>query len=93
MSCIGAVGATLYRQRMAKAKINPPENSVTDLNYQRDCQLALEPSLTKLLDMASDAGWDLHQATYAVMILAAANLRNQATPQESSEEQDSTQGN
>lgn len=78
---------------MAKAKINPPENSLTDLNYQRDCQLALEPSLTKLLDLARDAGWDLHQATYAVMILAAANLKNQDSTQEASEEQDSTQGN
>ena len=76
---------------MAKAKINPPENSTTDLNYQRDCQLALEPSLTKLLDMARDSGWDLHQATYAVMILAAANLRNQASPTEASEDSDSTQ--
>jgi hypothetical protein len=75
---------------MAKAKINRPENSVTHLNYQRDCQLALEPSLTKLLDMAKDAGWDLHQATYAVMILAAANLRNQASQPETSEEQHST---
>lgn len=77
---------------MAKAKINSPENAVTHLNYQRDCQLALEPSLTKLLDMANDAGWDLHQATYAVMILAAANLKNQASPTEASEEPDSTQG-
>ena len=77
---------------MAKAKINPPENPVTHLNYQRDCQLALEPSLTKLLDMARDAGWDIHQATYAVMILAAANLKNQASPTEASKDSDSTQG-
>jgi hypothetical protein len=67
---------------MARAKINPPEHPISHLNYQRSCQLALEPSLTKLLDLAKDAGWDLHQATYAVMILAATNLRNQAPPQE-----------
>ena len=78
---------------MAKAKINPPDHPVTHLNYQRDCQLALEPSLTKLLDMAKQAGWDLHQATYAVMILAAANLKNQASPDETPEEQAPQDGN
>jgi hypothetical protein len=75
-------GTSLNRLRMAKAKINPPEHPISDLNYQRSCQLALEPSLTKLLDSATNAGWDLHQATYAVMILAATNLRNQAPSEE-----------
>jgi hypothetical protein len=74
---------------MAKAKINPPDQSVTHLDYQRDCQRALEPSLTKLLDLAQDAGWDLHQATYAVMILAAANLKNQASSEEAPEDSQS----
>ncbi len=73
---------------MAKAKINPPTRDVTELNYQRDCQLALEPSLTKLLEMAERAGWELHQATYAVMILAAEHLKTQSPPQETAEQQD-----
>lgn len=75
---------------MAKAKINPPDREVTHLNYQRDCQMALEPSLTKLLDMARDAGWDLHEATYAVMILAAANLRSQSVSDERPETPEET---
>jgi hypothetical protein len=71
---------------MARAKINPPEHPISHLNYQRSCQLALEPSLAKLLDLAKNAGWDLHQATYAVMILAATHLRNQAPCEEAPED-------
>ena len=70
---------------MAKAKINPPEHPISHLNYQRSCQLALEPSLAKLLDLAKNAGWDLHQATYAVMILAATHFKDQAPSEEAPE--------
>lgn len=56
---------------MAKAKINPPGHPVDDSRYQPECQFALEPSVTKLLQMAEQAGWDPRQAAYAVMMLAA----------------------
>lgn len=56
---------------MAKAKINPPQHPVGDSKYQAECQFALEPSVTKLLQLAEEAGWDAHQAAYAVMMLAA----------------------
>jgi hypothetical protein len=55
----------------AKAKINPPGHSIEDSRYQPECQFALEPSVTKLLQLAEQAGWDPHQAAYAVMMLAA----------------------
>ncbi|QPC87501.1 hypothetical protein GA830_12655 [Mesorhizobium sp. NBSH29] len=60
---------------MAKPRINSPDYPSTHVSYQRECQMALEPSLTKLLAMACDAGWDERQATYAVMILAADQMQ------------------
>lgn len=64
---------------MAKAKINPPNHPTTHVSYQRECQMALEPSLTTLLEMAEQAGWDASQASYAVMILAAERLKEHHT--------------
>lgn len=57
------------------AKINPPNHCATHVSYQRDCQLALEPSLTRLLEMAEEAGWDARQASYAIVMLAAERLK------------------
>lgn len=56
---------------MAKATINPPQHPVDDSRYQPECQFALEPSVTKLLQLAEEAGWDARQAAYAIMMLAA----------------------
>ncbi len=65
---------------MAKTpKINPPEQEPSDAQYQAHCQFALEPSVTKLLKMAQDAGWEPRQAAYAVMVLAANSVKTDET--------------
>jgi hypothetical protein len=62
---------------MAKAnRINPPSHALGDPQYQTHCQFALEPSVTKLLEMATAAGWDAAQVAYAIMMLAATNLKS-----------------
>lgn len=66
---------------MAKAKINPPQHPVEDSRYQPECQFALEPSVTKLLQMAEQAGWDTRQAAYAVMMLAAQAVTDPESPE------------
>ncbi|WP_157018689.1 hypothetical protein [Mesorhizobium xinjiangense] len=67
------------------AKINPPEQEPTDADYQAHCQFALEPSVTRLLKMAEDAGWEPRQAAYAIMVLAATSVRQDETRQDETE--------
>ncbi|MEI5679503.1 MULTISPECIES: hypothetical protein [unclassified Mesorhizobium] len=62
---------------MAKAnRINSPSHALGDPQYQTHCQFALEPSVIKLLEMATAAGWDAAQVSYAIMMLAATNLKS-----------------
>lgn len=73
--CKGS-GATLSGSGMASTnRINPPNHPVTHPGYQRDCQFALEPSVTKLLELAVAAGWDQNQAIDAVLVLAAERFK------------------
>ena len=53
--------------------IPPPSRAATDLNYEADLKVALEPILVELLDRAEAAGWDRRKAAYTVMFLAARN--------------------
>jgi hypothetical protein len=42
----------------------------------RNCSGRREPSVIKLLEMATAAGWDAAQVSYAIMMLAATNLKS-----------------
>lgn len=69
-------GVTLSGPGMASTnRINPPNQSVSHPGYQRDCQFALEPSVTKLLDLAVAAGWDQEHVIDAVLVLVASRLK------------------
>jgi hypothetical protein len=59
----------------SKNRINPPDHPLTHPDYQRDCQFALEPSVTKLLELAVAAGWDRNHVIDAVLVLAAEQLK------------------
>ena len=54
--------------------IPPPSRAATDLNYEADLRVALDPVLDDLLDRVEAAGWDRRKAAYTVMFLAARNL-------------------
>jgi len=55
-------------------KIAPPQRAATELNYEADLRVVLEPVLTEVLDTAESAGWDRRKAAYTVMFLAARQL-------------------
>jgi len=59
----------------ATIRINPPEHADSHPRYQPDCEFALEPSVTRLLENAEAVGWNIHQAAYAIMILSAAIVK------------------
>lgn len=55
-----------------KFKINgPSKKPVGSWTYQDECVFALEPSVTSLIEMAIEAGWDRNQVGCALMCLAA----------------------
>lgn len=60
---------------MAKATINPPTRHIDDPLYLADCRLALEPSLTKLADLAIEAGWPPKTVGYSLLVLSAQLLK------------------
>jgi hypothetical protein len=60
--------------QMAKNKIKGPTRNPSDHEYQTECQMALEPSLSYLVDAAVKSGWPKRQATYALMVMAAKEL-------------------
>ncbi|BCH00649.1 hypothetical protein ACVILI_005596 [Mesorhizobium sp. USDA 4775] len=60
--------------------IPPPSRAATDLNYEADLKVALDPILVELLDRAEAAGWDRRKAAYTVMFLAARNLTDSKGP-------------
>lgn len=62
--------------------IPPPSRAATDLNYEADLKVALDPILSELLDQAEHAGWDRRKAAYTVMFLAARKLTdNKPSPE------------
>lgn len=52
-----------------KAAINPPSLAISSMDYQTECQFALEPSVRGLLDKAVEAGWSRDQAATAIFAL------------------------
>ena len=57
-----------------RAAINPPSLSIGTLDYQSECQFALEPSIQGLLEKAMDAGWNRQQAAMAIIALASGHV-------------------
>jgi hypothetical protein len=69
---------------MAPARINSPGNElIGSPQYFRDCLFALEPSVTTLIDLATEAGWDEQQVIYTLMYFAATNIQDDALLNES----------
>lgn len=57
--------------------IPPPSRTVTDLSYEAELKVALEPVLDDLLDRTEAAGWDRRKAAYTIMFLATRNLTDE----------------
>jgi len=56
-------------------RINGPIRSLNEgLRYQEECQFALEPSVTRLIELAIEAGWDHQQVVYALLNIAAPHV-------------------
>lgn len=57
-----------------RALINPPSLSIDTMDYQVECQFALEPSINGLLEKAEGAGWDRQHAILAIVALASGEV-------------------
>ncbi|NTE86573.1 hypothetical protein [Agrobacterium rubi] len=57
-----------------RALINSPSLSVDTMDYQVECQFALEPSINGLLEKAEGAGWDRKHAVLAIVALASGQV-------------------
>ncbi len=57
-----------------RAAINSPSLSIDTMDYQAECQFALEPSIQGLIEKAEDAGWNRQQAALAIVALASEHL-------------------
>ncbi|MBB3947690.1 hypothetical protein GGQ73_003658 [Rhizobium skierniewicense] len=57
-----------------RALINSPSLSVDTMDYQAECQFALEPSINGLLEKAEGAGWDRKHAVLAIVALASGQV-------------------
>lgn len=58
-------------------RINPPgDESIGSRQYQRSCIFALEPSVTRLIELATEAGWDEQQVVYALICIAAPHIND-----------------
>ncbi|CDX21614.1 hypothetical protein MPLB_2040060 [Mesorhizobium sp. ORS 3324] len=71
---------TLLTERRAMNMLNlnaipSPSRAATDLNYEADLKVALEPVLDNLLDRTEAAGWDRHKAAYTICFWPLANSR------------------
>lgn len=62
------------------ARINAPTNDVLDADYSAECRFAIEPSLTKMIELAVAAGWDRQQVALAAMFLAAEYAKSHEAP-------------
>lgn len=57
---------------MAKrVRINAPTKSLTDADYAAECRFAIEPSFSRIIELAVAAGWDRQHVAFATMYLAA----------------------
>ena len=57
-----------------RASINSPSLSIETLDYQAECQFALEPSIQGLIEKAEGAGWNRQHAVMAILALASQNV-------------------
>ncbi|MCD4661463.1 hypothetical protein [Agrobacterium sp.] len=57
-----------------RASINSPSLSNDTMDYQAECQFALEPSIQGLIEKAESAGWNRQQAALAIVALASEHL-------------------
>jgi len=58
-------------------RINPPDDEpIGSPQYQRDCVFALEPSVTRLIQLAIDTGWDEQQVVIALLCIAAPHIND-----------------
>ncbi|KXG86801.1 hypothetical protein [Agrobacterium bohemicum] len=57
-----------------RALINSPSLSVDTMDYQAECQFALEPSIHGLLEKAEGAGWDRKHAVLAIVALVSGQV-------------------
>ncbi|WP_454686060.1 hypothetical protein [Agrobacterium leguminum] len=57
-----------------RAAINSPSLSIDTMDYQAECQFALEPSIHGLIEKAEHAGWNRQQAALAIVALASEHL-------------------
>ena len=57
-----------------RALINPPSLSIDTMDYQAECQFALEPSINGLLEKAEGAGWDRQHAVLAIVALVSGQV-------------------
>lgn len=66
---------------MAKrVRINAPTKLPTDADYALECRFCLEPSLTKMIELAVAAGWDRKHVAFATMFLAAEIANDDSQP-------------
>lgn len=54
-----------------RVRMNAPTKSPADADYAAECRFSIEPSLTKMIELAVTAGWDRQQVALATMFLAA----------------------
>lgn len=59
---------------LMRALINSPSLSVDTMDYQVECQFALEPSINGLLEKAEGAGWDRQHAVLAIVALVSGQV-------------------
>jgi len=64
----------MEKNSMARARINCPTKDPSDPGYQAECEFALEPSVSKLVDEAMASGWQLSRIARAIMLIAAQGL-------------------
>lgn len=54
-----------------RACINAPTKALTDTDYASECRFCLEPSLTKMIELAVAAGWNRKQVVLATIFVVA----------------------
>ena len=64
----------------AMVSIAPPPGTSDDDDRDDACQDALEPELTRLMQMAVDAGWHPAEITTAILALTVAEIADKAGP-------------
>jgi hypothetical protein len=63
---------------MTKRKVKPPHHALNHPEYQKSLQTQLRPLIDEVIAQAEKAGWQVQAIDYAVMVIAAANLRMRA---------------